>query len=301
MSDKQPGGRVSRRRFFQQGSIAAMSLGTLGAFQASPVGAQAPSPGQTAVASEFAFGDGLKRIRAAKKVVFAMSGSPIPPQYYHDPKTNQPAGYDVEIAKMIAADLEVEPAYEEAVVAARIIGLQAGKYDIVLGGTANKPSRALSVVFTRGYIPYDQVLLVRANSPVKTPEDLNNSKYTITCQLGATAEYRARELFPKATIKPLQINEAMLEVAAGRADADLVELYLAGPFSKNHPTTKLLGGLQKPLVTATEFGCLVCRPTDVALRDWLDNWIYWYDSHGQLPALYNRIMGPSVRGEAAAK
>ena len=296
-SDSQPPrGRVSRRRLFRQGSLAAVSVGALGAFRAAPERVLAQAPGQVAVASEFAFGDGLKRIRAAKKIVFAMSGSSIAPQYYHDPKTNQPAGYDVEVAKMIAADLEVEPAYEEAVVAARIIGLQAGKYDVVLGGTANKPSRALSVVFTRGYIPYDQVLLVRANSPIKAVEELNNPKYTITCQIGATAEYRARELFPKAKIKPLQINEAMLEVAAGRADADLVELYLAGPFAKNHPTTKLLGGPQKPAVTATEFGCMVCKPTDVALRDWLDNWIYWYDSHGQLPALYNRIMGPSVRG-----
>jgi L-cystine transport system substrate-binding protein len=296
-SNKQPGSRVSRRRFFQQGSLAAMSAGVFGALQASPMSAWAQSP-QVAVASEFAFGDGLKRIRAAKKVTFAMSGSSIPPQYYHDPKTNQPAGYDVEIAKLIAADLEVEPIYEEAVVAARIIGLQAGKYDIVLGGTANKPSRALSVVFTRGYIPYDQVLLVKKTSPIKTIDELNNSKYTITCQIGATAEYRARELFPKATIKPLQINEAMLEVAAGRADADLVEQYLAGPFSKNHPTTKLLGGLDKPLVTATEFGCMVCRSTDIALRDWLDNWVYWYDSHGQLPALYTKVMGPALRGES---
>ena len=49
-------------------------------------------PGQVVVADQHAFGDGIKRIKAAKKVVFAMSGSSIPPQYYRDPSTNQPAG-----------------------------------------------------------------------------------------------------------------------------------------------------------------------------------------------------------------
>jgi ABC-type amino acid transport substrate-binding protein len=273
------------------------SISTLGVLRRT---AQAQSTGQV-LASEVAFGDGIKRMKAAKKVVFAMAGASIPPQYYRDPQTNQPTGYDVEVANLIAKDLDVEPVFEEAATAARIIGLQAGKYDIVLGGTANSPARALSVVFTRGYIPYQQVLLIKATSRIKAIEELNDPKYTITCPIGTTAEYRARELFPKATIKPLQINEAMLDVASGRADADLVELYVAGPFSKNHPTTKILGGLDKPVVTATEYGCMVCRPTDMALRDWLDNWVYWYESRGRLSAMYERIMGPAIRGESVQK
>jgi polar amino acid transport system substrate-binding protein len=298
MADQQRPSRVSRRGFFRDGGLAAMAMGAAGALGARDAWAQAaPPPGQVAVADQYAFGDGIKRIKAAKKVVFAMSGSSIPPQYYRDPTTNQPAGYDVEVAKLVAKDLGVDAVFEEAVVAARIIGLQAGKYDIVLGGTANSPTRAMSVVFTRGYIPYQQVLLVKANTTIKTLEELNDPKYTVTCQIGATAEFRARELFPKANIKPLQINEAMLEVAAGRAEADLVELYIAGPFAKNHPTTRILGGLDNPVVTATEYGCFVVRPTEIALRDWLDNWIYWYDSRGRLPAMYSSIMDPALRGE----
>jgi polar amino acid transport system substrate-binding protein len=302
MADSKRESGVSRRGFFREGGLTAVAMGAVGALGGREVWAQAsPPPAQVAVADQYSFGDGIKRIKAAKKIVFAMSGSNIPPQYYHDPSTNQPVGYDVEVAKLIAKDLDVEPVFEEAVVAARIIGLQGGKYDVVMGGTANSPARALSVVFTRGYIPYQQVLLMKAATKVKTMEELNDPKYTISCQIGATAEFRARELFPKATIKPLQINEAMLEVAAGRAEADLVELYIAGPFAKNHPTTKILGGLEKPVVTSTEYGCLVVRPTEIALRDWLDNWLYWYDSRGRLPAMYASIMGPAIRGESVKK
>jgi len=136
---------------------------------------------------------------------------------------------------------------------------------------------------------------VRADTKLTAPEELNDAQYTVSVMMGSTAEYAARQMFPKATIKPLQINEAMLEVATGRADADLVELYLAGPFAKNQKAVKVLGTQDKPIVTATEYGCLACRASDMALRQWLDNWLYWYDSHGILGGLYERIMGAPWR------
>jgi ABC-type amino acid transport substrate-binding protein len=243
---------------------------------------------------DFAWGAGIKRIKDAGKVIFGMPGSMVPPQYYRDPQTNKPVGYDVEVANLIAKDLDVEPVFEEAVVAARIIGLQAGKYDIVLAGTANKPTRAAAIAFTRGYIPYEQVLIVRKDSPIKSANELNDPKYTVTAQIGATAEYAARQIFPKANIQPLEIQEAMLEVATGRADADLVERYLAAPFVKLHPDTMLLGGMETPYVTATEYGCIACRTSEMDLRQWLDNWVYWYDTHGILPGMFDRIMKPTL-------
>ena len=139
-------------------------------------------------------------------------------------------------------------------------------------------------------------MLIGANSKVTSVEELNDPKFTITAMMGSTAEYAARERFPKANIKPLQINEAMLEVAAGRADANLVELYLAGPFAKSQPTAKILGG-DKPIITATEYGCLICRNTEMGLRQWLDNWLYWYQSHGILGGMYDRTVGAALRGE----
>jgi ABC-type amino acid transport substrate-binding protein len=273
-----------RRRFFA--AAGAAGLLAAGAAQAQTV----PAIG------DFAWGDAIKRIKAAGKVVFGMAGNPVPPQYYHDPNTNKPAGYDVDIANLIAKDLGVEPVFEEVVTPARVIGIQAGKYDIGLGGAANTPARALAVAFTRGYVPYQQVLLVQANSKITAVDQLNDPKLTITAMMGSTAEYAARERFPKANIKPLQINEAMLEVASGRADANLVELYLAGPFAKAQPNVRVLGG-DKPVVTATEYGCLMCRNTEMGLRQWLDNWLYWYDSHGILDGMYDRTIGAALRGE----
>jgi polar amino acid transport system substrate-binding protein len=282
----------SRRSFLTAGGLAA--VGAAGFVAARPQLAQAQTPPPPAPA-EFAWGDGIRRIKAAGKIVIAMPGRPVPPQYYPD-ASGKPAGYDVEVANMIAKDLNVTPVFEEAVVAPRIIGLQTGRYDLVMGGTANSPIRAQAVAFTRGYVPYQQVFLVHKDSPIKNPDELNDPKYTISCQIGATSEYAVRERFPKANIRPLQINEAMLEVATGRAHADLVELYLARPFARNHPSVKVLSGADgKPIIAATEFGCLCCRANEMGLHYWLDNWLYWYDSHAILPALYERIVGPALR------
>src|SRR5215467_13330110 len=128
------GDHASRREFLTLGGAAAASMVSLAAGPEVAQAQQAPAPGAgQIVAAEFAWGDGIRRIKSAGKMVFAQAGNMVPPQYYHDPSTNEPAGYDAEIARMIAKDLGVEPVFEEAVVSARVIGLQAGKYDVVMG------------------------------------------------------------------------------------------------------------------------------------------------------------------------
>ena len=251
---------------------------------------------QSSSAQESGGGDGIKRIKAAGKIVFAQSGSPAPPLYYHDPETQKPAGFDAEIATLIARDLGVQPVFEEAGVAARLSGLQAGRYDVALGATVNTPARALLVAFTRGYVPYQQVLMLNAAVRVQSPGELNDPKYSIAVAAGSSAEDTARLIFTKAAVKPLPLAEAVQAVVSGAASASLLELYLAGPFARSQPGVRLLGGADRPTIVATEYGCLAVRASDMALRDWLDNWLYWYDTHGVLGAMYDRIMAPAQRG-----
>ncbi len=102
---------ASRRRFFTNGGMAAIGAAGVLASAAAPAFAQ-QAAAQSPV-SDYAWGDAIKRIKTAGKLVVAQSGSPVPPQYYRDPKTNEPAGYDAEVARMIAKDLDVEPVFHE--------------------------------------------------------------------------------------------------------------------------------------------------------------------------------------------
>jgi ABC-type amino acid transport substrate-binding protein len=178
-----------------------------------------------------AFGNLIQEIRNRGKITIA-STLKFPPQMYRDPATNEPAGYDVEIMKMLAQDLEVEldlvDVEWEAIRIwseweAILPGVVAGKYDTALAGIVNKPSRLLTYDFTRGYVPYDLWMLVKAGEPAPDWRELNQPGKKITAQIGASAEYRAREAFPNAEIVPLTVPENMLEVEAGRADGCVIE------------------------------------------------------------------------------
>ena len=288
--DNTDAARVSRRNLIGGGSFA---VGATILAQATVPATAQQAPQQEM--SEFGWGNALARIKQRRKVVFAMPGSMSPPQYYRDPSTREPAGYDVEIAKLIAKDMGVEPVFEEAVVAARILGVQSGRYDIALGGTANAPVRAGAIAFTRGYLPYELVLLVKADSDITSPDQLNAEGRVVTALIASTSEYAVRERFPKAQINPLKINEAMLEVASGRADACMVEFTIAAPFAQKQPSTRILSDAQGPIVLATEYGCLAVRTSEMALRYWLDNWLYWYDSRGTMKSIYDKVFGPIIR------
>ena len=118
------------------------------------------------------FGNIIKNIRDKGKITIATILK-FPPEMYRDPVTNEPAGYDVEIMKMIAADLEVELDLVDVEWEAILPGVTAGKYDTTLCGIVNKPSRLISYDFTRGYVPYDQWMLVKAGETATEWREMN--------------------------------------------------------------------------------------------------------------------------------
>ena len=201
---------------------------------------------------------------------------------------------------MLAKDLEVQAEFQEIESGpASIAGLMAKKYDLVITGMANKPSRALALQFTRGYVPYDQIIIVKSKTKDAPWQELNKKGIKISSNLGTSGEFRSKEAFPNADFISLGMPEFMLEVAAGRADACLTEDYLGLPFVLNHPTTKVLKdpATGKSQVIAREWGCLPVRLGEHAFMHYLDNWIAWYWERGNLPSLYDKIMGPAMKGD----
>lgn len=293
---------MSRRQFLRTGTTAGtLAAGTFIGLNPPQVGAAIPPaahPATQASDTPWAMGNQLQEIRDRGKIIIASTFT-IPPEAYHDTTTGEPAGYAIEVGKLIATDLEVEVEWLEMEFAAIIPGLLAGQMDTALLGLANRPQRHLSIQFTKGYVPYDQVLLIQADQEDIPWQQFNEEGRRITAQIGATAEFRAREAFPLAEIVPLDLQEQMLEVAAGRADATLTELYIALPFAANHPTTKVLMDpvSGQPQAVAREWGCIPVRPGEHAFMHWLDNWLSWYWDHGTLQASYDKIIGPALAGD----
>ncbi|OLE80770.1 MAG: hypothetical protein AUG06_03600 [Actinobacteria bacterium 13_1_20CM_2_65_11] len=211
-----------------------------------------------------------------------------PPEFFKD-KDGKPAGYDIDVLNMVAKDLNVKlNIIDVPDNAANIANVQSGKADLVSAGLVNTPKRALVMNFTKGYVPYTQILMVPVSGGANSVSDLNQPGKKITALTASTAFFRAQLLFPKATVTPLAQDEALLSVATGKADACLVEDYLAKPFVAQHPNVKLMNN---GAGVATEFGCWGVLAGDYLWWRWLDNWISYNIDNAQLPGMYTNTFG----------
>jgi ABC-type amino acid transport substrate-binding protein len=217
----------------------------------------------------------------------------FPPQFYRDEKTREPAGYDVEMLRLIAADLGAELQIEDMDFTATVPALLAGRVDIIANGLVNTPERAKTIQFSEPYVPYQLVLMVQKGAGLAAPADLNRAGRVVAVLMGSTSEQLARQLFPQGEVRSLPRQDAcMLEVASKKADACLMEQYLAIPFVRNNRETTELLAPEKPL--ALQYGCLALRYDNPRFLYWLNNWLQYYRANGILDALYDRIIGPSL-------
>ena len=89
----------------------------------------------------------------------------------------------------------------------------------------------------------------------------------------------------------LEQQPALLEVASGRADAGIVEAYLAVPFVEENPTAKILNP-EEPF--ALEYGSYALPRSDLDWWMFVNSWLRFRKGQGILQALYNQIIGPSL-------
>jgi ABC-type amino acid transport substrate-binding protein len=229
----------------------------------------------------------LKKVQAAGQLNVTTSLL-YPPEFYKD-KSGNPAGYDIDILKMLAKDLNVKlNIIDVPDNAANIANVQSGKADLVSAGLVNTPARSLVLNFSRGYVPYTQVVIVPTNGGANSVAELNKSGKKITALTASTAFFRAQLLFPNATVTPLAQDEALLSVATGKADACLIEIYLATPFIAQHSNVKLMNNGQ---AVATEFGCWGVLAGDFLWWKFLDNWIAYNTDNSQIPGMYKNTIG----------
>ena len=230
-------------------------------------------------------GDSLLKTIQSRGTLNVTTSLLYPPEFYKD-SSGKPVGYDIDLLNQLASDLKVKlNVIDVPDNAANIANVQSGKADIVSAGLVNTPKRALVLNFTKGYVPYTQILMIRTNSGIHSVDDLNKSGKVITALTASTAFFRAQLLFPKATVTPLAQDEALLDVATNKADACLVETYLAQPFIAQHTNCELMNG---GAPVATEFGCWGILAGDYLFWRYLDNWLSYNIDNSQIPLSYQK-------------
>jgi ABC-type amino acid transport substrate-binding protein len=212
------------------------------------------------------------------------------PQMYLD-DSGQPAGYDVALVKQLAEDLGLELDIKNLDFGGLIPGLVAKQFDLVSVGLTNTPERAESVDFTRGYVPYAQILVAQAGSnPSVNLEDWSNSKFTITALQGSTAATLVKNTFPEAKLRELpDQTSAFLEVASKRAQGIVVESYLFDQYNASNPGQLEKVATAEPL--RLSYGSWAVQKGNSSMVEYLNTWLCNAQNSGYLKDTYLKEQG----------
>lgn len=118
------------------------------------------------------------------------------PFQFIDPTTNEPAGYEVELINMLAADLGFTPVVIESSWDAQLAGIQVGEFDMIANGITITEERDQVMDFSTGYIQVEQQLIVRADEDrfTNAEELAANEALLIGSQPGTTTYDTAADI-----------------------------------------------------------------------------------------------------------
>ena len=180
--------------------------------------------------------DALETIKNRGTLVVGMEGN-WSPWTYHDEKTGELTGLEVDIANLIAEGLGVKADFQEAPWDALLAGVNAGRFDIICNGVGYTEERAKSYSFTTPYVYSNKVLVVaESNEDIKTVDDLKGKKTANS----ASSTYAALAEQYGATLVPVDtLGETMDMLVQGRVDATINAQVSIADYLKEHPEAKI--------------------------------------------------------------
>jgi len=134
------------------------------------------------------------------------------------------SGFEVDVARKLAADMKVRVAFLRYDYDALVRGLEAGEIDIIAAGLTISPERALHVNFSRPYATGGIGIAtnIASTANVERLEDLNSDAFTIAVLDGSVAADLADRIMARARREHFSTETA----AAAALIAGDVDVYL---------------------------------------------------------------------------
>ncbi|MFJ1757117.1 glutamate ABC transporter substrate-binding protein [Kitasatospora sp. NPDC088134] len=209
-----------------------------------------------------------------------------------NPATGEYSGFDIEIARMLAADLGFAPGQVEfrtIASANRETALQNGQVDYYVGTYTINDNRKKLVGFAGPYFIAGQSLLVRKNETrIQGPQDLAGRK--VCSAAGSTPYQRIQKDYPKAKLIGYDTYSACVDnLVSGQVDAVTTDnAILQGYAAKVPDEMKVVG---QPFSTEP-YGIGVPKG-DTALRLALDDALRRHEENGDWKKAYDATLGLS--------
>ena len=215
----------------------------------------------------------------------------FPPIGYRD-ANNEPAGFDVDYCKDLAAALEVDYEILPLTWAERLPVIVTGRADVVFGATSDSLARARTVGFSIPYAIYYAQGVVGKDSGIETFDDIRGKRVaaavgTVPEQewLKIAAEWGEEDLYQGYQSE----NEVFLAVAQGKADIGITTNTAVKPITEQYDS--IIAGPRMPWTT--DYTSVVGKRTDVS---WL-NYLNLFITHQVRSGRYQELWGSYVGGE----
>jgi aspartate/glutamate/glutamine transport system substrate-binding protein len=148
-----------------------------------------------------------------------------PPYGWLNPATNKPEGFDIDVARIVAAHILGSAdriQFTQVTTANRIPLLQQGDIDVVLATMTITADRRKQIDFSIPYFPSGDGVLVAASSPLAKPEDLKGKTVCFTSG-SASEQFLVEALKPLGfpIARKILLNtypECVQAIKVGRAD-----------------------------------------------------------------------------------
>jgi len=197
-------------------------------------------------------------------------------------KEGELIGFEIDVARKLAEDMEVEIEYVPTAWDGIVPALLAGKFDVIIGGMTITPARNLTVNFTSPYA--NSSLGVMASTELAEgldwPDGYDATDVTFACRRGATPCGYIQERFPKATLRQFDDQgQVVQEVLNGNAHAMMSSQPLPAFTIYENPDV-VFAPTEEKIDPGNEGFAL--RKGDPDALNFFDNWILVNRSSGWL-------------------
>ncbi len=163
-------------------------------------------------------------------------------------------GYDIDIANALCQQLKVTCAFSNQPFDSLIPSLKLGKFDALIGALGITAARQQQVDFTQPYLAATAIFIAPTASHLDSSATGLQGK-TIGVQGGSTYEEYANHEYSHSKIKTYaSIQDALLDLSAGRVDIVLGDTPSMMDWLKTHADNKKFTTVGKPISNPTYFG-----------------------------------------------
>ena len=250
--------RISRRSFLMAAGlgVAALGLAACGGAASASTAASASS----AASGSTAAGSDLDDIKGKGKMVIGYTV--YEPMNYTDADGSF-TGFDTELATAVCEKLGVEPEFVEINWDTKVVELDAKSIDCIWNGMTLTEDIMANTATTKAYAKNAQVVVVKESTAYTSTADLAGK--TVVAEAGSAGEaaIQGDENLAKADYVSKNVQtDCLMEVAAGTADAAVLDLTLANAMigeGTDYASLKIVDELN-----AEEYGVAFRKGSDAA-------------------------------------